>query len=77
MSKTDIKIKKEEIVKLRYKNWKGEVKVRTVWPMRIWYGSTEYHKDPQWLMKVYDMDKEDYRDYALRDVEEWGIQANS
>ncbi|MBD3280807.1 hypothetical protein GF389_04770 [Candidatus Dojkabacteria bacterium] len=68
------KINKEKVVKLLYKNYKGVTKLRTVQPIEIWYGSTEYHKGAQWLMKVYDLDKEDYRDYALNDIKEWGVK---
>lgn len=68
------KIDKEKIVKLLYKNWKGETKVRTVQPIEIWFGSTEYHEGEQWFMKVYDLDKNDYRDYAVNDIEKWGVE---
>ncbi len=36
-------------------------------------GYVEFHKVEQWLMKVWDLDKEDYRTYALRDVQEGHI----
>jgi predicted DNA-binding transcriptional regulator YafY len=58
-------------IKLLYKNWRGESSERNIIPISIKYGSNEYHKDMQWLMRVYDLDKNDYRDYSLRDINEW------
>jgi len=59
------------MVKVEYKNWKGETGIRFIIPLNIFYGHTEYHKEEQWLMKVWDLDKKDYRTYALRDVLKW------
>lgn len=58
-------------IRVKYKNWKGEVAARTIIPLSIFYGSTEYHKEGQWLLKVWDMGKEDYRTYAVKDILEW------
>lgn len=58
-------------IKVKYRNWKGEVAVRTIVPKKIFYGSSEYHKGEQWLMEVYDVDKNESRTYALKDVLEW------
>mgnify|MGYP001561727411 CR=1 FL=1 len=62
---------KEVSIKLKYKNWRGEVGEREIIPISIYFGETDFHKEKQWLMKVYDLDKKDYRDYALKDIEEW------
>ncbi len=58
-------------IPVRYKNWKGEVAVRNIIPLSVFYGSNDFHKDVQWLMKVWDMEKQDYRTYALKDILEW------
>jgi len=58
-------------VKVMYKNYKGEVGLRTIFPLQIYMGKNEYHSGEQWLMKVWDVDKNAYRDYALRDIQEW------
>ena len=62
-------------IKVIYKNWKGETGLRTIIPLSIFYGFNEFHKDEQWLMKVWDFDKEDYRTYALRDIKEWKMNS--
>lgn len=57
--------------KVEYKNWKGEVGIRNIIPLEIFYGSTEYHKEEQWLLRVWDLDKKDYRTYAVKDISRW------
>ena len=52
-------------ISLLYNNWRGETGRRTVSPVGIWYGVTEYHKKTGWLLHVWDWDKGDWRDYEL------------
>lgn len=58
-------------VSFAYTNWKGETSVRRVIPKRSWFGATEWHHEPQWLLWAFDLDKQDHRDFALRDVRDW------
>lgn len=51
-----------------YKNWKGETNKRTVVPYEIWFGSTEFHKEEQWFLRAFDVDKYAERNFALKDV---------
>ncbi len=55
-----------------YTNWKGEMRLRQVIPQRIWFGATEYHQEPQWLLQGIDVQKDEVRDFALKDIREWG-----
>lgn len=52
-----------------YTNWKGVTSVRHIYPHEIYFGFTEYHPEPQWLMDAYDCDKADNRTFALRDCD--------
>ena len=54
-----------------YKNWKGDIGIRSILPLRILYGKTDYYPREQWLLKVWDFDKDDYRTYALKNIMEW------
>lgn len=55
-----------------YRNWRGEHSYRTVKGVPVmWYGSTEYHKEPQWFMKAYDTEKDAIRDFAVSDILEF------
>ena len=56
-----------------YKNWQGQVGNRKIIPLSTSYGKTEYHKSEQWLLRVWDVDKNDYRTYALRDIQKWNF----
>lgn len=54
-------------VTLTYTNWRGETAERTITPKRIWFGSTYWHPEPQWLLTAFDAEKQADRDFALRD----------
>lgn len=54
-------------LKMLYTNWKGETEIRTVKPIQVYYGSTEWHEE-QWIMEVYDLDKEARRHFAMKDI---------
>ncbi|EFM7019240.1 hypothetical protein BAU67_001800 [Escherichia coli] len=56
------------LIKISYKNWKGKVSDRCLTEPSLWFGHTEYHKEDQWLMKAFDVDKGEYRDFALKDI---------
>lgn len=55
-------------VRFRYRNWRGEEANRHVEIRGLWYGATEWHKKPQWLLKAVDLDKNEPRDFAVRDI---------
>jgi hypothetical protein len=61
----------EVAITVSYKNWRGETAIRKIVPLNISFNATEYHPKPQWLLQVYDLDKNDFRDYALKDIEQW------
>lgn len=56
-----------EPVKLTYTNWRGETSERTITPKTVYFGSTEWHPEPQWLLRAFDHDKRAERDFALKD----------
>jgi len=51
-----------------YKNYKGEEGYRRVTPISIRFGSSEWHKQPQWLMLGRDEEKEADREFAMADM---------
>jgi hypothetical protein len=54
-----------EQVRLWYRNHRGELAERHIWPCRLWFGKTDWYAEPQWLLKAYDFDKHAFRDFAL------------
>lgn len=53
-----------------YTNYKGEVAVRTITVLGIWYGSTDWHKDEQFFIGGRDEETGLYRDFAMRDMKD-------
>ena len=54
---------------VRYTNYRGEVSVRRIRPIRVYWGSNKWHPEPQWLMDVWDDDKHAARSMALKDIQ--------
>lgn len=52
---------------LTYTNYRGEVSTRRIIPHRPYFGATEHHPVPQWILSAYDLDKGAVRDFALKD----------
>jgi hypothetical protein len=51
-----------------YKNYKGEQGYRRAVPISIRYGTSDYHRAPQWLMLAFDTEKEAEREFAMADM---------
>ena len=58
-------------IKVKYKNYQGITSIRTIIPQQIHYGSTDYHKEDQWLLDVFDVEKDALRTYALMNILEF------
>jgi len=58
-------------IKVKYKNWKGEIGIRNIVPLFMHYGRTNYHKEDQWLLSAWDIDKDAERTYAMMDIIEF------
>jgi predicted DNA-binding transcriptional regulator YafY len=59
-----------EDVNFLYTNYKLETERRRVKPIKVWYGSTQYHTGPQWFLHALDLDKDEERNFAMRDMSE-------
>ncbi len=64
-------------INILYTNWRDEQAWRTIEPLKIWFGSTEWHKDEQWLLTALDVDKNAERDFAMKDIQEWQADEQS
>jgi len=67
-ARTIKKIEEKKIVKIVYTNYRGETAERKIIPIELWFGSTEWHPEEQWLLKAFDLDKKAERNFALKDV---------
>lgn len=61
----------KEDITFTYTNHRGETSVRLVRPALIYFGSTEYHTEPQWLMYALDLNKNADRVFAMKDIKDW------
>lgn len=55
-------------IRINYTNWRGETSERTIVPIEVWFGTTEWHPEEQWFLRAHDVDKDAVRDFALRDI---------
>jgi len=59
----------KDTITFTYKNYKGDFSERTVIPERIKYGYSQYHGPHDLcLLWAYDVNKEQYRDFAIKDI---------
>ena len=54
-----------------YENYKKEVSLRTVVPVKFYWGSTSYYPKEQWLLEARDIDKKAMRIFALKNIRCW------
>ena len=64
-------------VTLTYTNWRGEKTQRTIVPRRVWFGSNDWHPNPQWLLTALDTEKGEERDFALKDFGNPAVQPDA
>jgi len=64
-------MEENKIVIINYTNWKGVTALRKIIPIEIFFGATEWHKEEQWLLRAYDVDKNAERSFAIKDIKSW------
>lgn len=67
----ELDINEKESVKIIYTNYRGKKSERIIKPVSLWYGSTEWHTEEQWLLHAIDLEKDAERDFAMKDIEHW------
>lgn len=61
-------------IKVLYTNYRGQTAIRTIVPLRIYFGSTEYHSRQQWLLELWDIERAALRTYALKEISQWFVE---
>lgn len=54
--------------KFIYTNHRGETAQRTAIPLGVRFGSTQWHPEAQWLMRAFDLEKGEEREFAMGDI---------
>ena len=58
-------------VKIIYTNYRGETFLRTIIPKEIVFESNEFHKEEQWILVAFDIDKQAERRFAIKYIKSW------
>jgi predicted DNA-binding transcriptional regulator YafY len=64
----NLSIGSAQTLNFNYVNWKGESGFRSAIVLNVYFGSSKYHQEPQWLLVGYDLDKKATRTYAMKDM---------
>ena len=73
-SQREVLMDEQRAVMIDYTNHKGERSLRRITPRRFFWGSNQYHPDPQWLVEATAHDREGAtRVFALSHVHQWGV----
>lgn len=70
--RTIVQAREEQRVVVRYCNHRGEVALRTITPLGVAFGHSEWHGSPQepvWLLQCWDWGKDAQRTYLLADCD--------
>lgn len=60
-----------EVVRFVYENHRDNVADRTVLPIRLWFGKTDWYPKEQWFLHAFDLDKQEARDFAMTNISRW------
>lgn len=58
-------------VSIAYVNHRGHRTYREILPAYLWFGTTRFHKTPCWMVRAWDPEKKDWRDFDTRFFEQW------
>jgi len=61
----------KDAVIIDYTNYRGERRKRVIIPHGLIFGSTDWHPKPQWLLSAEDVEKEEIRHFAMKDIHSW------
>lgn len=56
------------VVSFDYTNYRGEKSRRNVSPISLRFGVSDYHEEPQFLLWAFDRDKNEFREFAVKDM---------
>ncbi|MFK4706133.1 putative DNA-binding transcriptional regulator YafY [Roseateles asaccharophilus] len=60
-------------VRIDYTNFRGERGIRRIVPLEVLHGSNDFHPEPQWLLRAFDVEKNAERTFAMRDIHAFDV----
>ena len=64
-----------KLVWIDYTNYRGERRWRSIMPLGVHFQNSEYHPDTQWVIEAIDMERNQLREFAMKDIHEWRATA--
>jgi predicted DNA-binding transcriptional regulator YafY len=61
----------EKLVEIDYSDHLGRRTKRRFIPTRLFFGTTEWHPEEQWLVAVWDIERQFERSIAMPDIHTW------
>ena len=52
-------------MRVSYENWEGKTRERLISPHYIYFGATQWHVAPQWLLRCTDLVTNEIHDFSL------------
>jgi predicted DNA-binding transcriptional regulator YafY len=62
-----------QMVNICYTNHENHTRIYCIQPKRVWFGVTQWHQKPQWLMEALDVTRGVTRDFAVNDIKAWNV----
>ncbi len=62
---------RQRAVVIDYTDNTGSRAKRPVLPVKVWYGVTIHHPQPQWFLRALCLERKVDRDFALKDIASW------
>lgn len=63
----------KKVIRIIYTNYKDITKERKIIPIEIEFKKTPWHQEKQWILTAFDVDKQEERGFALKDIKKWDI----
>lgn len=57
------------IWEVTYTNWMGVKRIRRLQPRALWFGSNQWHPEPQWIIDCLDTEDGEVKGFALKGFE--------
>jgi predicted DNA-binding transcriptional regulator YafY len=62
-----------KVVCIVYTNHRGEKGERRIEPIRLRFGESLWHPEAQWLLDAWDLEKNEMRTFAMKNIELWRV----
>jgi hypothetical protein len=61
----------EKPIQVKHVEESGNEVTRLIIPVDIYWGSLDQNSNPEWIIKVWDIESVSIKEYALKDMQEW------